>query len=345
MSRGEKAGGERPLALTMGDPAGIGCEITLLAWQTLHRTGPAFVLLGDATAMRELAAHVGLHVPVREVSSVAMAAATFPDALPVLAVAPTGEVIPGRPSAVHAAAVIDSIDRAVKLVMDGQASGVVTNPIGKKVLHDAGFNYPGHTEYLAALTRAQRAPIMMIASPGLRVVPATVHMPLRTALASITTELIVEVATGALEALKRDFGIHDPRLAIAGLNPHAGEGGTLGREDMEIVAPAVDLLLAQGARVFGPLSPDTMFTPDARRTYDAALCLYHDQALIPAKTLDMDGGVNVTLNLPIVRTSPDHGTAYDLAGTGRARPASLIAAITMAAEIVRQRTMSGANCR
>jgi len=244
---------------------------------------------------------------------------------------------PGHPDKVNARAVIASIEHAAALCRSGAASGMVTNPINKAALYDAGFAYPGHTEFLAALTGAQGRQVMMLASPELRVVPVTVHASLRNSIAMLTAEAIVAAAQTTSAALQRDFGIAKPRLAVAGLNPHAGEQGALGNEEATIIAPAIATLRSAGIDVSGPWPPDTMFTAAARRRYDAAICMYHDQALIPLKTLDMDHGVNVTLGLPIVRTSPDHGTAYDIAGKGIANPASLIAAIRLAAQLAQRR--------
>jgi 4-hydroxythreonine-4-phosphate dehydrogenase len=244
---------------------------------------------------------------------------------------------PGHPDPANAPAVVAAIETAVALVRSGAAAGVVTNPIHKKVLYATGFPFPGHTEFLAALAGGDATPVMMLACPGLRVVPVTVHMSLSRAIGALSAELIVRTATIAEAALRRDFGIAGPRLAVAGLNPHAGEDGEMGSEDAEIVAPAVDALRARGIDAFGPAPPDTLFSARGRAGYDAAVCMYHDQALIPLKTLDFDGGVNVTLGLPLVRTSPDHGTALDIAGRGHATEASLVAALEMAAEIAGRR--------
>jgi 4-hydroxythreonine-4-phosphate dehydrogenase len=244
---------------------------------------------------------------------------------------------PGHPDKANARAVIASIERAAALCLSGETGGMVTNPINKAALYHAGFGYPGHTEFLAALTDAHGRQIMMLASPELRVVPVTVHASLRNSIAMLTTDAIVAAARTTAVALRRDFGIAQPRLAVAGLNPHAGEQGALGDEEATIIAPAIAALRADGIEVSGPWPPDTMFTAAARSRYDAAICMYHDQALIPLKTLDMERGVNVTLGLPIVRTSPDHGTAYDIAGKGIANPASLIAAIRLAAELAHAR--------
>ena len=325
------AGMRPPLALTMGEPAGIGTEIAAKAWHALRGTGPAFFLIGDAALVSGAA-------PVARIEAPEAAASAFPEALPVLHRPLLRPVAPGRPDPANARAVIASIDEAVALAKAGRAAAVVTNPIQKGVLYAAGFAHPGHNEYLAELAGiAGIPPVMLLACPELRVVPVTIHEPLRQAIARLTPAMIAEAARITHAALIRDFGIAAPRLAVAGLNPHAGEDGTLGTEDRDIVAPAVAALRAEGIAARGPLPPDTMFTAMARPTYDAAICLYHDQALIPIKTLDVAGGVNVTLGLSIVRTSPDHGTALDIAGTGRADPSSLIAALRLAASIAANR--------
>ena len=316
------------LALTMGDPAGVGGEISTKAWRALRTGGPGFVLLDDAARI------AALDVPVRVVGSIAEAASVFAEALPVMQVALAAPVTPGKPDVRNAAAVIRSIEQAVRLVQDSEARAVVTNPIAKSVLYAAGFAHPGHTEFLGALTGAAR-PVMMLANDFLRVVPVTVHVSLLAAIGMLTTASIVETSVIVAAALRERFGIAAPRLAMAGLNPHAGEAGSMGDEEGRLIAPAVAALRGMGIDVSGPWPPDTMFSAGARAGYDAAICMYHDQALIPLKTLDMASGVNVTLGLPIVRTSPDHGTAFDIAGTGRADPSSLIAALRMAQEISR----------
>jgi 4-hydroxythreonine-4-phosphate dehydrogenase len=307
-----------PIALTMGDPAGIGGELTLRAW--LSRATAPFIALDDPDRLTAMAARLHLPVPVHEIHAPSEAAAIFPHALPVLPVRLAAPAPPGRPDPANAPAVIASIERATALALRGEAGAVVTNPINKAALYAAGFAHPGHTEFLAELTGVPGQEVMMLAAPALRVVPVSVPAARTTA-----------------AALRRDFGIAKPRLAVAGLNPHAGEQGALGVEDAAIVAPAIAALRAEGIDATGPYPPDTMFTEAARATYDVAICMYHDQALIPLKTLDMHHGVNVTLGLPIVRTSPDHGTAYDIAGTGRADATSLIAALAMAGAIVAQR--------
>jgi 4-hydroxythreonine-4-phosphate dehydrogenase len=322
----------------MGDPAGIGGELTLRAWLALRDTQRRFVALDDPNRLALLSAAINCDVPIRVVTDTAAATETFHDALPVLPVRLAVPAIPGQPDKANARAVIESIERATMLALRGAAGGVVTNPINKAALYDAGFAYPGHTEFLAALTGAPGKQIMLLASPQLRVVPVTVHASLRDSLAMLNTDMILAAARTTHAALRRDFGIARPRLAIAGLNPHAGEQGALGDEESTIIAPAMTALRAEGIDVSGPWPPDTMFTAAARARYDVAICMYHDQALIPLKTLDMDHGVNVTLGLPIVRTSPDHGTAYDIAGKGVANPTSLIAAIELAALLTERRS-------
>jgi 4-hydroxythreonine-4-phosphate dehydrogenase len=246
-------------------------------------------------------------------------------------------VVPGRPDPANAAAVVQAVERAVQLVKAGAAAALVTSPIYKKVLYDAGFHFPGHTEFLAALAGEDVRPVMMLAGEGLRVVPVTIHVSLRHAIDSLRTEEIVRAAYVTEAALRHDFGIASPRLAVAGLNPHAGEEGAMGREELDIIAPAVRVLKERGIFALGPVPPDTLFRARARQGYDAAICMYHDQALIPLKALDSDGGVNVTLGLPFVRTSPDHGTAFDIAGTGHASENSMMAALKLAASIAARR--------
>ena len=327
----------KPLALTMGDPAGIGGELSLRAWLALCQTGMTFVALDDPLRLRRLATTMGLAVPIQVVANAAEASHVFRSALPVLPVTLAVDPLPGKPDGLNAKAVVASIEQATKLALAQEVGGVVTNPINKAALYQAGFAYPGHTEFLAALTGATGQQIMMLASPMLRVVPVTVHASLRDSIAMLTTDMIVAASRTTAAALRRDFGIADPRLAIAGLNPHAGEQGALGTEETTMVQPAIDTLRAEGINVSGPWPPDTMFTAAARTRYDVAICMYHDQALIPLKTLDMDHGVNVTLGLPIVRTSPDHGTAFDIAGKGVADATSLLAAIELAGALAARR--------
>jgi len=323
-----------PLALTMGEPAGIGGEIAIKAWLArAHEPVAPFFLIDDPARLHALAARIGADIRLATIG--APAEANFADTLPVLPLENPVRAMPGHLDTANAPAVIESITRAHALVIAGQASAMVTNPIQKSTLYAAGFSYPGHTEFLAALAGIDTPPVMMLAVEGLRVVPVTVHQSLRTALDALTVESIVTKARITAQALRSRFGIALPRLAIAGINPHAGEDGTLGREEIEIVIPAIAALRAEGWHVEGPKSPDTMFHPGARATYDVAICHYHDQALIPLKTLDYDHGVNVTLGLNFIRTSPDHGTALDIAGTGTAKPDSLIAALNLAAQLAR----------
>ena len=321
-----------PLAVTMGEPAGIGGEITLAAWRRLAGRGPAFLVIDDPQRLRGLAGDV----PVEVISDPADATRVFKDALPILPLGQRVAAVPGRADPRNGAAVIASIARAVSLTRAGATAALVTNPIHKVTLYAAGFGFPGHTEFLAELGGGVR-PVMMLAGPSLRVVPLTVHIPLAEVPRRLDETSIVAQAVIVAEALRRDFGIARPRLAVAGLNPHAGEGGAMGDEEVRIIAPAVARLRALDIEVRGPLSADTLFHARARQGYDAALCMYHDQALVPVKTLDFDEAVNVTLGLPFVRTSPDHGTALDIAGQGRARPDSLIAAIVLAASMAARR--------
>lgn len=326
-----------PLAVTMGDPAGVGGEIMLKAWLARGTGIPGFFAIDDSRRLRRMAADMGLKAPVEVISDPAQAPEIFPHAVPVLEIPLPVPAIPGSLDPANAPAVRGSIEQAVALVSQGRASAVVTNPIHKSCLYAAGFDYPGHTEYLAALVKSPTPPVMMLLCEQLRVVPVTIHVSLAEVLRTLDTESIRITAEITAAALKTDFGIARPRLAVAGLNPHAGEDGAMGNEEAEIIAPAIAALKAAGIDAVGPLPPDTMFTPRARPTYDAAICMYHDQALIPLKALDFDGGVNVTLGLPIVRTSPDHGTALDIAGKGVAAPGSLIAALKLAAEMAEHR--------
>jgi 4-hydroxythreonine-4-phosphate dehydrogenase len=326
-----------PLALTMGEPAGIGGELTLLAW--LKRGAahvPPFFALDDPARLERLAAGLGWSVPVRQIASPEEAAGTFAQALPVLALPLAAPTVTGHPDPANAPAVIAAITSGVSLVTAGCAAALVTNPIQKEALYAAGFRHPGHTEFLAELAGGA-TPVMMLACPELRVVLVTIHQPLREALGALTVARIVATGRIAAAGLARDFAIARPRLAVAGLNPHAGEHGTLGREEIDIIAPAVAELRAAGIAAQGPAPADTLFHAEARRRYDAVLCMYHDQALIPLKTIDFAGGVNVTLGLPFIRTSPDHGTALDIAGSGKADPTSLIAALRLAGEMATRR--------
>ena len=335
-----------PLAVTMGEPAGIGIEITLKAWLGRRRHQlPPFVLLADPQAIAAAAAALGAAVPVAEVADPRQAAARFAEALPVAPLALAQPATPGAPDPANAAVVLAAIERAVTWARAGAVAGIVTNPIQKASLYHAGFAYQGHTDYLAHLCECPEEPVMMLAAPELRVVPVTVHVALRQAIESLTGERIIHAGRVTARALARDFACPRPRLAVAGLNPHAGEDGTIGSEEVEIIRPALQRLREEGHEVAGPLAADTMFHAAARARYDAALCMYHDQALIPLKAIDFEGGVNVTLGLDIVRTSPDHGTALDIAGSGKASEASLVAALRLAAEIAERRAAFDAAAR
>ncbi|MGA0538997.1 4-hydroxythreonine-4-phosphate dehydrogenase PdxA [Neotabrizicola sp. VNH66] len=318
-----------PVALTCGDPSGIGPEIAVKARAVLGEGLPLF-WIGDP-------AHLPPGTPVTEIDRPEAALSVPASHLPVLPHAFAAPAPPGRPDPRNAAGVIEVIARAVALVQSGAASAVTTAPIHKKALKDgAGFAFPGHTEYLAHLAGVDRV-VMMLACPGLRVVPATIHIPISDVPAALTEALLEETIRITHAGLIRDFGLHSPRIAVAGLNPHAGEGGAMGWEDERMIRPLVDRLAAEGMAIRGPLPADTMFHAGARAGYDAAVCAYHDQALIPIKTIDFAGGVNVTLGLPFVRTSPDHGTAYDIAGRSLADPSSLVAALRMAQEMATAR--------
>lgn len=335
------------LAMTQGDPAGIGPELALRAWLLRDQTpGCPFFVLTDPDFLRGLAERLGLDVPVVDTDP-SGAAARFGQALPVVPLGMRVAAEPGRPDAASAGGTIESIRRAVELTRAGEAAALVTNPIAKHVLYAVGFAHPGHTEYLAALAADDGGPpvhpVMMLWSEALAVVPVTVHLPLRAVPDTLTTALIVETARIVERDLRDLFGLVRPRLAFAGLNPHAGESGTMGREEREIIEPALAALRADGMDVTGPIPADTLFHARARAGYDAALAMYHDQALIPIKTIAFDEAVNVTLGLPFIRTSPDHGTAFDIAGRGVARPDSLVAAIRLAGRLAAQARTSRAD--
>ena len=323
------SGRSLPIALTCGDPAGIGAEIALKARAVLGAEVP-FFWIGDPAHLPEGAAFSVIDVPEA-------AAGVAADVLPVLAHGFPCPALPGRPDPANAQAVIDVIARGVGLVQGGQASAICTLPINKKVLKDgAGFAYPGHTEYLAHLGGVERV-VMMLACPELRVVPTTIHIALAEVARALTPDLLEETIRITDAGLRRDCGIAAPRIAVAGLNPHAGEGGAMGREEIDWITPLIVRLRGEGFDLRGPMPPDTMFHARARAGYDVAVCMYHDQALIPIKTVDFDGGVNVTLGLPFIRTSPDHGTAYDIAGRGIASAGSLVAALRMAQQMAAAR--------
>jgi 4-hydroxythreonine-4-phosphate dehydrogenase len=325
-----------PLAVTMGEPAGIGGEILLKAWATHGPSTAVFFAIDSPARLSRIAARFGIACPIVPIANAADATAAFARGLPVLDLEMdvSGADL-GHPDPATGLAVIAAIDRAVALVRDGAAGGIVTNPIQKAVVQAAGFAFPGHTEYLGHL--ASTTPVMMLAVPGLRVIPVTVHLSIAQVPGALTTDAIVAHGRIVAAALRSDFGISRPRLAVAALNPHGGEAGTMGDEELRIIAPAVAALRADGLAVQGPAPADTLFHAGARGGFDAALCMYHDQALIPLKTIDFANGVNVTLGLPFVRTSPDHGTALDIAPRGVADPSSLIAAIAMAAEMSSRR--------
>ena len=330
---------EKPLALTLGDPGGIGPDITIQAWLSRKRGVPPFIFAGDADLLMRRARLLGRDIRVMRTNPMD-ALEVFPQAIPCVETAIEVEGEPGKLRTTHAAAVINSIRTAVELVRDGAASAVVTNPIHKKSLNESGFPFPGHTEFLGSLSHElygiTSKPVMMLAGADLRVVPVTIHISLAEVPGVLTTELIVSTGKIVANELTLRFAIEAPRLAVAGLNPHAGEDGMMGDEDAAVVHPAIQELRDAGIDACGPLPADTMFHGAARKNYDVALCMYHDQALIPIKTLAFDEGVNVTLGLPFIRTSPDHGTALSLAGSGAAKPTSLIAALRLADELARR---------
>ncbi len=327
-----------PLALTRGDPSGIGPELALRAWLQIRADpdAPAFFVAAEPDHLAMLARRLNLEVPIESVCA-ADALGVFPRALPVLDSGARVVGAPGLPDVTDAAATIASIETCVALVAAGAAAAVVTNPIAKDVLYRAGFPHPGHTELLAELALrhagASLRPVMLLWSPELAVVPATIHVPLARVPGLVTRALLVETGLVVARDLASRFGLATPRLAFCGLNPHAGEGGALGREDLEVVAPAIEELRGRGLEVSGPHPADTLFHAAARKRYDVAIAMYHDQALIPVKTLAFERAVNVTLGLPFVRTSPDHGTAFDIAGKGLADPRSLLSALDLAARL------------
>ncbi len=327
-----------PFAVSLGDPAGIGPEIVAKSWVMREaRSLPPFFAVGDAASLR--AVWLG---PVVRIDSPEEAAAVFPTALPCLQVGEAGEIVPGTPGTDGARVAFQALEVAVGLARSGSAAGIVTAPVGKEQLYGVGFTHPGQTEFIAE--RCGVAPhnaVMMLAGPALKVVPITIHIALADVSAALTIDLIRARALTTAKGLQRNFNIGRPRLAVAGLNPHAGENGALGREEIEVIRPAIEQLRSEGLDIVGPLAADGMFHARARETYDAALCMYHDQALIPIKTLNFDDGVNITLGLPIVRTSPDHGTAFGIAGTDSANPGAMMAALRMAADAARARIAHG----
>jgi 4-hydroxythreonine-4-phosphate dehydrogenase len=302
-------------------------------------------VIGSAEILHRLSSTMGLDVPLQAIDSAGAAACAFPDALPVLDVPLPARVTPGRADPANAAATLASIERAADLVMTGHAAAMVTGPIAKATLAAAGFPHPGHTEFLGALANAHglpARPVMLLASRELNVVPVTIHIALKDVPAALTSQAIIESGAILAAALRRFFGIETPRIAVAGLNPHAGESGVMGHEEETIIRPAIQSLRAQGVDANGPHPADTLFHERARRTYDAVLAMYHDQALIPVKTLAFDSAVNVTLGLPFIRTSPDHGTAFDIAGRGIARPESTLCALQLAAGMAARQAESKA---
>ena len=328
----------KPIILTAGDPAGIAAEITLKAWATREENNlPAFAVHGDTGHLDTLAKSLDLNVPIVALDHIEQTAECFPYALPVIEVASSPAPTPGTPSDEGARIAAESLTNAMELALRGDVCGVVTNPVCKETLHAIGFEHPGQTEFFAAGSNATNY-AMMLSCPGLKVVPQTIHLPLKDVSKSLTTEAILSTLRLLAKSLAADFALPEPRIAVAGLNPHAGENGAFGSEDQEIIRPAILQAQAEGLSVTGPLPADTMFHQAARKSYDIALCMYHDQALIPVKTLGFDQGVNTTLGLPIVRTSPDHGTAFDIAGKGIADPNSLIAALKLAGEIASNRS-------
>jgi 4-hydroxythreonine-4-phosphate dehydrogenase len=333
--------GAPPLAVTLGEPAGVGPDLVLTLFAGRRSTPlPPFVVFGQAGLLRARAARLGLTIEVGAANP-ADAASAFPDALPVVEVEGLVPDKPGDPSPVSAHFVTEAIAEAVRATLAGACRGLVTGPIHKAVLYGAGFKYPGHTEYLAALcgnSGTPKLPVMMLVHEELRAVPLTLHVPLSEVPQRITRELLLETGRTVAHDLRTRFGIADPKLAMTGLNPHAGEQGGIGQEELDRIGPAVAELAFEGIRIEGPLPADTLFYPPHWRRYDAVIAMYHDQALIPIKTIAFENAVNVTLGLPIVRTSPDHGTAFDLAGTGRASPASFLAALRLADHL----TTSGA---
>ncbi|MEM8833884.1 MAG: 4-hydroxythreonine-4-phosphate dehydrogenase PdxA [Pseudomonadota bacterium] len=324
----------KPIAVTMGEPAGIGGEVTIEAWHRRFDEGLSpFFLIDDPACLQK----IDPSLKIQEISAPEEALAVFEDALPVLPLKLEATAVAGELNPKNGKAVLQSIEMAVQFALEEKVLAIVTNPIHKEALYSIGFNFPGHTEFLGSLCNADDAPFMMLMCDQLKVVPLTIHIPLKDVASSISTDAIVETAMRIHASMQQDFAFHSPRLAIAGLNPHAGEGGSIGTEDQEIIVPAVDVLKAKGINVIGPLSADTMFHAEARANYDVALCMYHDQALIPIKTLDFHRGVNITLGLPIVRTSPDHGTALNIAGRDMANASSMIESIKLATKIARNR--------
>jgi 4-hydroxythreonine-4-phosphate dehydrogenase len=323
-----------PIAVSIGDPAGIGPEVLAKAWvkRREERLRPFFAI-GDVRSISTI-----WKGPLRKIGDPSEAAACFDEALPIMEVEDAGEIVPGKPNTPGARCAIASLEIAVGIVRENAASAIVTGPVSKAELYAIGFTHSGQTEFVAERCGVSPGNVaMMLAGPTLRTVCITTHVPLARVAELLTVELVVSRARVTARGLQRDFGIESPRIAMAGFNPHAGEGGALGREEIEILFPAIEQLREEGIDIVGPLAADTMFHPRARARYDAALCTYHDQALIPLKTLHFDEGVNMTLGLPIVRVAPDHGTAFEIAGKGLAEPGATIAAIRMAGEAAERR--------
>jgi len=325
----------KPLAVTMGEPAGISSEILAKAWcaRANYDISP-FYYISDVEQFESATKSLPQSIPTVQITKPAEACEVFGEALPIFQTELPSPAQPGTPQAAHGASILKSIERAVQHCVDGDAGGMVTNPIQKSSMYEAGFGHPGHTEFLAELCGGMM-PVMMLACPGLRTVPVTIHLSLQNAIKSLSTELIIETCRITAKDLTNRFSIATPRLAVTGLNPHAGEAGELGEEEIRIIIPAIKILRSEGIEVMGPFAADSLFHESARESYDVAICMYHDQALIPIKTIGFDQGVNITLGLPIVRTSPDHGTALDLAGTGQARADSLIHALELASQMAR----------
>lgn len=336
MSLPDNAGSSVPFAITMGDPAGIGPEVIAKSWAVRKAQGlPPFFVIGESRAITAV-----WDGPVAMIDSPDKALDVFDNALPCLHLDMTGDIEPGQPNSDGAQCALHALEIGIGLAKSGAAAALVTAPVGKSQLYSIGFTHPGQTEFIAERCGIARSnAVMMLAGPSLRVVPVTIHIPLADVPASLSMELIRSRALATAKGLVRNFGIENPRIAVAGLNPHAGEHGNLGREEIEVITPAIESLRADGMNITGPHSPDAMFHGPAREGYDAALCMYHDQALIPIKTLHFDDGVNLTLGLPIVRTSPDHGTAFGIAGRNVASPGAMIAAIRMADKAARNRAM------
>ena len=327
-----------PTVLTMGEPSGIGGEIALKAWLAGHNELSPFCIIDSPARLKKINASIELNASITEISDIEKTADVFNKSLPVLPISLPADAIPGKLNTLNSPAVISAIKQAVTLVQTGRANAIVTNPIHKNMLQQSGFPHPGHTEYLASLANIETEPVMMLASERLRVIPVTRHVGIQAAVNKLTSALIVETAFIADKALRQDFNISNPRIAVAALNPHAGEGGIMGNEEKIHIEPAIHILEDKGLSVTGPKPPDTLFHRQARATYDVVLCMYHDQALIPIKTLDFETAVNVTLGLPFIRTSPDHGTALNIAGKGYANEQSLISALKIASKMVYNRS-------